>query len=271
MSGLHLVLKTAPPGAWDASVLGGQLPAMSIAEVNKLPLLRMGTHQTQCVGDCFSVAPRADQRVVIEGDLRAFHRLACGWAVGQLLVEGDVGDSFASQMQGGEIVLRGKAASGAAEQMRGGRLQIDGDVGDELGRPLPGRRSGISGGRVIVTGCAGDLAGYRMRRGSVLILGDCGNSAGCKMVAGTLVIGGTAGFGLGVGMRRGTIIVSDGTELSPIRFGRPQPEPLGIAKLLGKDLQSDAPAIAAALRPPITRSVGDLSAAGMGEVWFYHR
>lgn len=269
MSGLHLTLRATPPGPLDASALGGSLHELSAAEVARLPLPRLGTHQQLCVGDCFTVSERTDQQVIIEGDLRQFHRLACRWAAGRLRVQGDVGEGFASQMRSGDVCLQGSALAGAAEQMRGGQLRISGDVGDELGRPLPGRRSGLSGGCVVVTGRAGDRAGYRMRRGLIVILGDCGSAAGCDLVAGTLVIGGAAGSRLGAGMRRGTIVLPDGDELSPVRFSQPRREQLGIARLLANELLPVAPTIAAALQADVIRAVGDLSAGGMGEVWLY--
>ncbi len=269
MSGLHLSLQVAPTAAVDASALGGNLLELSVAEVARLPLPTIGINHTICVGDCFAVAARDDGRGVIEGDLRRFHRLGSRWAAGELRVDGDVGEGFASQMQGGAVVLRGNALAGAAEQLRGGRLQILGNVAEELGRPLSGRRSGISGGRVIVTGNAGARAGYRMRRGLILILGDCGDAAGCDLVAGTLVIGGTVGNDLGAGMRRGTLVVPQTATLSSVRFSSPRQEQLGIARLLAADIATDSPAIAAALRTNIGRAVGDLSAGGMGEVWVY--
>ena len=271
MSGLHLRLRAAPPGEIDAAALGGQLQAMSPAEISRLPLPRLGSTQPLRVADCFAVAPRADQRVVVEGDLRQFHRLACRWATGELVVEGDVGERFASQMRGGEVHVEGNASAGAAEQMGGGELRISGEVGDELGRPLPGRRSGISGGRIIVAGRAGHRAGYRMRRGTIVILGDCGDAAGCDLVAGTIVVAGATGRDLGAGMRRGTIVVPNFNLLSPVRFSRPQREQLSIARLLAHELLPAAPAIAAALQTDITRAVGDLSAGGMGEIWLYRR
>ncbi len=172
-------------------------------------------------------------------------------------------------MRSGDVCLQGSALAGAAEQMRGGQLRISGDVGDELGRPLPGRRSGLSGGCVVVTGRAGDRAGYRMRCGLIVILGDCGSAAGCDLVAGTLVIGGAVGSRLGAGMRRGTIVLPDGDELSPVRFSQPRQEQLGIARLLANELLAVAPTIAAALQADVIRAVGDLSAGGMGEVWLY--
>ncbi len=269
MSGLHLKLRAKPPGELDASALGGVLWELSAAEVAQLPLPRLGSNQHWCVGDCFEVTARTDRRTVIEGDLRKLHRLACRWAAGELVVEGNVGEGFASQMLSGKVELRGSALAAAAEQMRGGELRISGDVGDELGRPLAGRRSGISGGRIVVAGRAGHRAGYRMRRGTILILGDCGDAAGCDLVAGTIVVGGSTGDDLGAGMRRGTIVVPDGAALSPVRFSRPQKEQLGIARLLATDLVLDAPGIAAALQTDISRAVGDLSAGGMGEIWLF--
>lgn len=271
MSGLRLQLRGAPQGDWDAAALGGDLPEMSADSASRLRLRCLGSNASLAVGDCFAVSSRTDGRVVIEGDLPCFHRLGEGWRGGQLIVEGNVGDGFASQMRGGQVSLNGNASAGAAEQMRGGDLRISGDVGHSVGRPLPGRRSGMSGGRVVVAGRGGHCAGERMRRGTLLILGGCGDCLGCDMVAGTIVVAGSVGEHVAAGMRRGTLLVADSVQLSPLRFSEPRIESLGIMRLLRADLLPDAVDIAAALEGSIARAVGDLSAGGMGEIWLYRR
>lgn len=271
MSGLHLKMRCRPQGDVDAAALGGQLGRLSVEQAAALPLRRLGSNQALALGDCFAISTRTDQRVVIEGDLQRFHRIGARWTGGQLIVEGNVGDAFASELRGGQVTLRGSAAVGAAEQMCGGDLRIDGDVGDGLARPLPGRISGLSGGRVVVSGRAGHCAGQRMRRGTLLILGDCGDALGCDIIAGTIVVAGSIGTGVAAGMRRGTVVVPDAVELSPVRFTVPHSERLGIARLLAADLMPDARQVAEALQGPVSRSLGDISAGGMGELWLYRR
>jgi formylmethanofuran dehydrogenase subunit C len=269
MSGLHLKLRRSPPVDCDAAALGGELRGLSVEQVGGLQLPCLGSHCSLPVRECFDVKPRVDDRVVIEGDLERFHRLGARWSAGQLMVEGNVGDAFVSQMVAGQVTLRGNAGDGVAEQMRGGELTVSGNVGDGVGRPLPGRRSGMSGGAVIVAGNARHTAGYRMRRGMLVIRGDCGDSLGCDMVAGTIVVGGSAGSGVAAGMRRGTVIVPDSVELSAMRFTPARVEELSIVRLLVNGLPPVASRLADALKGSIRRSLGDVTAGGMGEVWLY--
>lgn len=271
MTGLHLKLRWQPPGDWDASSLSTELLRQTPRQAAALPLRRLGSQQVLPVGECFDVSPRGDSRVVIDGQLRHFHAIGSGWCEGELLVEGDVGHGFASQLTAGTVHLQGSAADGAAAQMTGGRLRIQGNVGDDLGAPLPGRRSGIAGGCIVVSGNCGRWAGYRMRRGMLILLGACGDWLGGDLVAGTIVVGGSAGKDLGAGMRRGTLIVPAGTPLSPIRFSEASDTSIGFARLLAAELRAVIPRVASAIERPLQRAWGDLSAGGRGEVWLYSR
>lgn len=267
MSGLTLTLKVQPQFDVDAAVLGDALASSTADVANRSVLQVIGGGRVLVVGDLFDVKDRDDGRVVIEGSLSRFHHIATGWKTGEMVVEGDVGSGFAGQMRGGSVCLRGDAADGLARQMRGGVIRVTGNAGDEIGGPLAGRRSGMSGGRVRIDGRAGRFTGYRMRRGTILVLGDCGEFAGCCMVAGTIAIAGRVGGHLGEGMRRGTVIVPRADELSSLRFTTPRPESLSVARLLANDFRDDSPELADALTRPVWRSLGDLTESGAGEVW----
>lgn len=271
MNGLHLKLRVQPPGDWDARSLTTELLRLTPRQAAALPLRRLGSQQVLPVGECFEVSQRSDGRVVIQGHLRHFHGIGSGWCEGQLVVEGDVGHGFAAQLAAGTVSLQGNAADGAASQMTGGQLRIRGDVGHDLGAPLPGRRSGIAGGRILVSGNCGRWAGYRMRRGTLIVLGDGGDWLGGEMVAGTIVLGGSAGIEPGAGMRRGTLILPAGTPLSPVRFSEAMPASIGFARLLAAELQAEIPQVASAIQRPLQRAWGDLSAGGRGEVWLYEQ
>ncbi|TVP97181.1 MAG: formylmethanofuran dehydrogenase subunit C [Planctomycetaceae bacterium] len=273
MNGLTLTLRSAPDCELNACQLGGDRlwgDAGRPADPDdirrwKLPIL--GGHHSLTLGDCFTVAPGSAGRVVIEGDLSRFHGLAGDWRQGELVIDGDVGDGFCSAMTGGVVSLRGSARTGACRELRGGSVHITGNVGDDLGGPLLGRRSGMRGGSVLVNGDAGQFAGYRLRRGTLIILGDCGESIGCDLVAGTLLVGGRAAGHVAPGMRRGTIFLGSGGKISPLRFTAPETASLGIAKLIANSLPPEAAAIAESLRGTLRRQLGDVTAGGMGEIW----
>ncbi|HBJ38972.1 MAG TPA: formylmethanofuran dehydrogenase subunit C [Planctomycetaceae bacterium] len=269
MTGMTLTLRTNPNVHLDASLLGGQFASEPITEILQLRLPVIAGKHAMLVQDLFNVQPRTDDRVVIRGDLAHLHHIGNRWSTGKLFVEGNVGDGFASRLSGGEVHLHGNAGNKTAEQMRGGILHVIGNVGDDLGCPLHGRRSGMSGGTIHIVGNAGQYAGYRMRRGTMMIQGDCGPYLGCDIVAGTIITTGRIDRGLAVGMHRGTVIVPSGTSFSPLRFTPPESQRLSIASIIANDVEARLPNVAAALRSSISRSLGDMTCGGRGEIWIY--
>lgn len=272
MSGLRLTLRTPPEFALDARGLLGPNadasgPSGGAAKVAQQQLPILGGRATIAVGELFDVTENDNDATVLVGDLTRFHGLAAAWSAGELIVEGDVGDAFCSGMSGGDVTLRGSAGVAACQQLRGGTVRITGDVGDDLGRPYPGRISGMRGGMVLVGGNAGRYAGYRLRRGTLVILGDCGDSLATDMVAGTILVGGRASGTIGGGMRRGTIFLPHPPHEFAPRFTEPQPIRFGIAHLIADALPQEAAALALSLRGPLVRHLGDLTAHGQGEIW----
>lgn len=272
MSGLRLTLRALPEFPLDARGLLGPSadaagPPRGAAELARRELPILGGRATVAVGELFEVTENDSDATVLVGDLTRFHGLAAAWSAGDLIVEGDVGDAFCSGMSGGNVNVRGSAGVAACQQLRGGTVRITGNVGDDLGRPYPGRTSGMRGGVVLVGGNAGRHAGYRLRRGTLVILGDCGDSLATDMVAGTILVAGRASGTIGCGMRRGTIFLAQRTPLESARFTEPQPIRLGVAHLIASDLPPEAAALATALRGPLVRHLGDLTAHGLGEIW----
>lgn len=271
MTGMTLALHSNPDVHLDASQLGGNLPSQPIDEILQLRLPILAGKGVISVHEIFDVRPRTDNRVVFQGNLSNLHRIGNKWSGGELVVEGDVGDGFVTNMSGGEVTLRGNAGNKVAQQMRGGTLRIHGNVGDDLGSPLHGRRSGLSGGTIHVIGNVGNYAGYRMRRGTLLIEGSCGTYLGCDIVAGTILTTGQVAEGMAVGMHRGTLIVPEGTTFSPLRFTPPESQRLSISNIIANDIQNRLPLVATALRARFARSLGDMTCGGRGEIWFYER
>lgn len=269
MTGMTLTMHTHPHCDLDASRLGPALRGQPISEILQLALPVMDGNQVRSVGQIFTIQPRDDGHVVIQGELGRLHAIGYGWSDGTLIVEGDVGRRFAARMSGGDVRLIGNAGDQTAAQMRGGTLEIHGHVGDDLGCPLWGRRSGMSGGIIHVIGDVGHYAGYRMRRGTLIIEGSGGDCLGCDLVAGTIVVTGRVTHVPGMGMRRGTIVMSRETSLGELRFTPRQPQRLPIVSILANDLQPRIPMVAAALRSTIDRSLGDLTCGGQGEIWLF--
>lgn len=276
MRGWTLTLKTKVEEDLDAAGLSAIRQAVSDVDAAKIQLsTTRGQHlvtssSSVSAGDLFRIERRDDAQCVMRGDLSRLHRIGAGWQHHLLRVEGNVGSGLGVSMRSGSIDVEGHAGCGVATQLVGGTIRVLGNVGDDLGGPLPGRRSGMSGGRVIVKGNAGNAVGFRLRRGLIVIDGDCGDALGCDMVAGSIIISGRVGTHAGAGMKRGTLILGHEPTLALARFSTPRAVTLGIAMLMASDISDDAPAMASLLRSPsMKRSLGDLSAGGRGEVWWF--
>ena len=119
------------------------------------------------LAELFSIEPRTDGKLVLEGDGSRCDRI--GWQMdgGTLIVEGHAGDYAGAGLRGGEMIVRGNARDLAACEMTGGSLIIEGNVGDFAASTLPGSMDGIRGGTLIVKGNVGigvgKLAAHRIR------------------------------------------------------------------------------------------------------------
>ena len=91
--------------------------------------------------------------------------------------------------------------------MEGGEIHVHGDAANNAVGSLPGDRQGMTGGRVIIDGSVGALAGSRMRRGLLAIGGNAGDATGFELLAGTILVAGQPGPHTGLGMRRGSIVL----------------------------------------------------------------
>ena len=113
----------------------------------------------------------------------------------------------------GDSVLTISSASGQLDYlgagMTEGRLIVNGNAGNYLGH-------GLADGEIIVNGSAGHFAGSGQQNGLIHIKGNAGDYAGGAaptemqgLKGGTLMITGTCGNYLGYKMRRGIIIAHD--------------------------------------------------------------
>lgn len=265
MSGFTLSLKTPVPLRLDLrGITPVVLGALGEAEVAKLPV----GHGNALVplAEFFTVAPRSDDALVLQGELSCCDFV--GWQMdgGTLVAEGSVGDYAGGGMKAGTLSVKGDAADLAACEMSGGTLDIAGNVGDFAASTLPGSMDGMRGGTLIVRGHAGARFGDRMRRGTALVFGDAGDFLASRMVAGTIALAGRAGAHVGYGMRRGSIV-----------FAGPAPEvaatfvPAVAAapvfwQLLSRDLARHGGAFASLPSRGIDRHLGDVAAGGKGEL-----
>lgn len=264
MSGWTLTLKHAPALRLDLRGLTPRaLAGLDAGAVARLPI-GLGAGLVP-LGECFGIAARADDTLVLDGDLSRCDRI--GWQLdgGRITVLGPAGDHAGGCMSAGELVVHGDAGALAACEMAGGQLTVHGSVGDFAASTLPGSMDGMRGGLLVVRGNAGARFGDRMRRGTAVVFGDTGDFLASRMVAGTIAIGGRPGAHGGHGMRRGSIVFA---------AAAPDPEPTFVPagadapvfwQLLARDLALHGGPFAGlpARRP--RRHLGDAAAGGKGE------
>lgn len=270
MSGFSLTLRQSPSLRVSLrGVLPGALAGLTAAQVAALPLGH--GRANEALGEFFAVAPRDDDRLLIEGDLARFDHV--GWQLGGGCIEvrGSVGDHAGGAMSAGELIVHGDARDLVGCEMCGGRLEIRGSVGDFAAASLPGSLDGMRGGVLLVRGNAGKRLADRMRRGSLLVFGDVGDFAASRLVAGTLALGGRCGAHVGYGMRRGSVVFAGPGQppVAPPTFVPAGADAAVIWQLLARDLArlGGAGSVFASLpQRRIRRWLGDLAAGGQGEL-----
>ncbi len=262
---LRFLRRAEPDRRLDLSpLIPERLAGLSLAEIATLPLDT--GRRAIMVADIFEVRPGDAAAIVIEGGSRRFDRVGAAMRQGTLHVAGDVGQQAGRGMAGGRLAIGGDAGGWAGSGLSGGLLEIAGDAGDRLGGPLPGERTGMRGGTIVVRGNAGLRAGDRMRRGLVVVEGDAGAHAASAMVAGTLVVCGSAGAWPGILMRRGTLVLGRPAVLAP-SFLPTGGTDLVFTRLLAHSAGAFSAAAAACIRSAEIRYAGDLAVLGKGEVF----
>jgi formylmethanofuran dehydrogenase subunit C len=257
MSGFTLRLKQAPALRID---MRGVVPSADV------PRLQVGYGNALVpLAELFSIASRADGKLVFEGDCSRCDRI--GWQMdgGTLIVESDAGDYAGAGLRGGEIIVRGHARDLAACEMAGGSLTIERNAGDFAASTLPGSMDGMRGGTLIVKGSVGQRCADRMRRGNVIVFGDAGDFLASRMVAGTVALGGRAGAHAGYGMRRGSIVFAGAAPAASPTFVPAIADVPVFWQLLSCDLAQQGGVFADLPQRRIERHLGDLAAGGTGE------
>jgi formylmethanofuran dehydrogenase subunit C len=259
-------LRAAPAQRLDlAPLTPDRLAEMSDADIAKIEL--QTTRERVCVGDMFHVKRGDKSRLRFDGGSERFDRLGAGMSGGEIDVAGDVGIQAGRRMRGGRLTIAGSAGPWAASGMTGGTLEIAGNAGDRLGGPLAGEMAGMRGGVAIVRGNAGERAGDRLRRGTIVVVGTAGAYAGSRIIAGTVIVGGRAGPLPGYLMARGTLVLAQGSSALSPTFADCGVHELVANALLANFLEAYSPPIAALLRRPWRRLIGDLAGVGKGEIF----
>jgi len=257
MSGWTLRLQQTPALRVD---MRGVLPSADV------PRLHVGYGNALVpLAELFSLTPRHDSKLVLEGDCARCDRV--GWQMdgGSLIVDGPVGDYAGAGLRGGEIVVRGNARDLVACEMAGGSLTIEGNAGDFAASTLPGSMDGMRGGLLMIKGNVGERCADRMRRGSVVVFGNSGDFLASRLVAGTIALGGRAGAHVGFGMRRGSIVFAGAAPAPSPTFVPAIAEVPVFWQLLARDLAQHGGVFAALPSRRIERQLGDLAADGKGE------
>jgi formylmethanofuran dehydrogenase subunit C len=243
------------------------LRGLSIAQVERLQVFH-GNEQL-AVAELFRVTGNAsDAQLVFAGNLAGVHRIGAGMTDGVLRIEGNCGRHAGAEMSGGRIDIAGNAADWLGTELHGGLIRVRGNAGNQAGGAYAGSQRGMTGGMILIDGCAGDEVGHSMRRGLLAVGGSCGDFVGINMLAGTILLFGDCGRRAGAGMRRGTIglLGSGPVELLPTFRRGGRMEPLFL-QLLFAELRRQDFAIPTNLPGSAYELVhGDLATAGRGEI-----
>lgn len=240
------------------------LNPMVAADIERLPV-GLGRRLLP-LAEFFDVRMSDSDALVFEGDLARCDRIGWRLGAGCILAEGSVGDHAGSQMTAGKLLIRGNAGALAGSEMAGGELTVDGSVGDFAAASLPGSMDGMRGGTFIVRGNAGERFGDRMRRGTACVFGDAGDFLASRMVAGSIAVGGRVGSHVGYGMRRGSLVFAGAPPFVAATFVSALAGAPVFWQLLARDIARHGGPFADLPQRGFRRHLGDLAAAGKGEI-----
>jgi formylmethanofuran dehydrogenase subunit C len=156
MSGLTFTLKANTIAIDCRKLTPDALAGLSVTEINQLKL------ESTTVADVFDVTGTDASHITFKNASALLNYVGYKMKVGQITVQGDVGDYLGAEMQGGTIVCSGSAGERTADKMRRGIILIDGDTGSYC-------CSRMIAGTVGIYGKAGAHLGYALRRGTILL------------------------------------------------------------------------------------------------------
>ena len=265
MTALVFGLRAQPSQRLDLSALTpDRLAGLTESEIAAIEL--QTTRERVCVGDVFRLQMGDAAQLVFAGGSERFDRVGLAMTRGAIRVEGDVGIQAGRLMSGGRLDIAGNAGPWAASRLKGGVVEIGGAAGSRLGGPLAGETSGMRGGIVVVRGDAGARAADRLRRGIIIIEGRTGAQPGSRMIAGTLILRRRAGLLPGYLMARGSIIAAEDCEQMSPSFSDCGVHDLVATRLMADFIRPYSAELAAMLRRPWRRFLGDMAVIGKGEI-----
>ena len=266
MTALVFGLRAQPSQRLDLSALTpDRLAGLTEGDIAALEL--QTTRERVCVGDVFDLRMGAPAQLVFEGGSGRFDRVGAGMTRGIIRVDGDVGTQAGRLMRGGRLEIRGDTGPWAGSGMKDGTIEIGGAAGERLGGPLAGEVAGMRGGVIVVRGDAGARAGDRMRRGTIIVEGRTGAQPGSRMIAGTLILRRRTGLLPGYLMARGSIVAAEGCEEMSPSFADCGVHDLVATRLMADFVRPYSVELAAMLRRPWRRFLGDMAVIGKGEVF----
>ena len=169
-------------------------------------------------------------------------------------------------MESGKIIVSGTVKNFAGAEMRGGYLFIKKNAGKFLASSLPGKKIGMTGGRIFILGNVTDYLCYEMRRGIVFVGGKSGDYPCNNLISGTVIIGKVSGRNFANFVKRGTIIVISKIRLKS-NFSETSNCSNSFLKLLDNHIQSTLKKRIFKSNYTFVRSLGDLSVEGKGEIF----
>tara|TARA_B100001758_G_scaffold204983_1_gene185117 strand:+ start:159 stop:962 length:804 start_codon:yes stop_codon:yes gene_type:complete len=161
------------------------------------------------ISNLFNITGTDTSKVVIKSSMNYMDNIGVGLRNMEMIVYGNTGYSFGSNMQSGKLVLYGNCLDHAASGMKGGEIFIHGNTGDYLGGKPNSSNEGILDGFIYIKGNVGQNSIQRMRRGNIIINGDLGDNACEEMISGSVIVMGRVGSSFAYGIKRGTIITKE--------------------------------------------------------------
>ena len=161
------------------------------------------------ISSLFNVTGTDTSKIVIKSSMNYMDNIGVGLRNIEMIIYGNVGYSFGSNMQSGKLVLYGNCLDYAASGMRGGVIFIHGNTGKYLGGKPNSSNEGILDGFIYIKGNVGQNSIQRMRRGNVIINGNLGDYACEEMISGSVIVMGRVGNSFAEGIKRGTIITKE--------------------------------------------------------------
>jgi glutamate synthase domain-containing protein 3 len=131
----------------------------------------------------------------------SIHGLAAGLRIGEIIVEGDVGDYLGVLNAGAKIIVTGNSGKYTGDNMTSGEIFVSGNTGFGAGQYC-------YGGALVVKGNAGDFTATMNKGATIIIGGDVGSEVGTYMLKGDLIILGNAGNNFANYLIRGTIYIA---------------------------------------------------------------